>query len=220
MPTEELENELRRVFARAAADIQDPQQAGQRLLRRDYRPGRGRRRLAAGVTAVAAVAAAGAAVLGLGLAGTFKSAPASADSTIRTTAFTLVKHADGTATLTLNWQVLLEPGTLQSDLRQDGIPAIVTTGSLCTSDPMPAGFSQVVTATQPGQTFTINPSAMPAGTELSFGNFQDGNSGRTIAELVNTASYTCSPHASLPKGGLVIGFSRAPGGGTHGAGIN
>jgi hypothetical protein len=67
MPTEELENELRRAFARAAADIHDPEQAGQRLLRRNYRPGHGHRRLAAGITAATA---AGGLALGLGLTGT------------------------------------------------------------------------------------------------------------------------------------------------------
>ena len=36
------------------------------------------------------------------------------------------------------------PSTLQSDLEQDGIPAMVTVGSFCSSDPAPAGFLQVV----------------------------------------------------------------------------
>jgi len=44
---------LRRVFARAAADIEDPQQAGQRLLQRDYRPQGGHRHLAAAAAAAA-----------------------------------------------------------------------------------------------------------------------------------------------------------------------
>ena len=64
--------------------------------------------------------------------------------TIQTAAFTLVSNANGTATLTINPQVLLEPGTLQRDLAQDGIPAMVTVGSFCSSDPAPAGFLQVV----------------------------------------------------------------------------
>jgi hypothetical protein len=56
-------------------------------------------------------------------------------------------------------------------------------GSFCSSDPAPAGFSQVVSvqpageATLQGQsgtqaTITFDPSAMPAGTEFSFGDFE------------------------------------------------
>jgi hypothetical protein len=52
--------------------------------------------------------------------------------------------ADGPATLTINSNVLLQPGTLQRDLARDGIPAMVTVGRFCSSDPAPAGFSQVV----------------------------------------------------------------------------
>ena len=66
MPAEELENELRHVFARAAADLQDPQQAGERLLQHRYRPGGGRRRLAAG--GVAALVLVGGASYGVSAA--------------------------------------------------------------------------------------------------------------------------------------------------------
>jgi hypothetical protein len=80
-------------------------------------------------------------------------------------------------------------GTLQSDLAQDGIPAKVTAGSFCSSDPAPAGIPQVtsVPTVQPGEapTVTINPAAMPAGTELSFGNFQFANGGRTFIALID-----------------------------------
>jgi hypothetical protein len=211
MPTEELENELRRVFARAAAGIQDPEQARQRLLQRNYRPGRGHRRLAAAITA--ATAAAGV-VLGLGLSGAFGSAPAHGTATITTTAFTLTRHANGTATLTINPRVLLEPSTLQSDLQQDGIPAMVTTGSFCSSDPVPAGFPQVVSLVSApataDTTVTINPAAIAAGTELSFGNFQySASSSDTEIELIDTNSYTCSSAQPTPppsgEGVLMLG---------------
>ena len=39
MPTDELEHELRRAIASAAAEYQHPEQARQRLLQRNYRPG-------------------------------------------------------------------------------------------------------------------------------------------------------------------------------------
>jgi hypothetical protein len=201
MPTEELENALRSTLARAAAGIPDPAQARQRLLHRDYRPGRGHRKLGASITA--ATAAAGV-VLGLGLAGAFGPAAVSGTGTIRTTAFTLVKDADGTVTLTIHPGVLLELGTLQRDLERDGIPAKVTNGSFCSSDPAPSGFRQVVNAVLPGlngtpmtvsPTLTINPAAMPAGTELSFGHFQLPSGQETVAGLIDTSSYTCTSTA-------------------------
>jgi hypothetical protein len=211
MPTEELENALRSALARAAADIQDPAQARQRPLHRDYRPGYGHRKLGAGIAA--ATAAAGV-VLGLGLTGAFGSAavsgtgasrttvPARSTGTIRTTAFTLVKHANGTVTLTINPGVLLEPSTLQSDLKQDGIPAMVTSGKFCSSDPAPAGFNQVVTSQKPTHTMTIKPAAMPAGTELGFGYFQLSSGQETAAGLIDTSSYTCTSTApTIPPPG-------------------
>jgi hypothetical protein len=97
MLTDELENDLRRALARTAADIPEPEQARQRLLQRNYRPGRGHRQLAAGITAATATAAV---VLGLGLTGAFGSAPRGT-GTIRTAAFTLIEQANGTATLTI-----------------------------------------------------------------------------------------------------------------------
>jgi hypothetical protein len=203
MPTEQLENALRSVLARAAADIQAPEQERQRLLQRNYRPGRRRRRLAAGITATTAAAAV---MAGLGLTGSFGSvpargagairtgavAPARGMGTIRTAAFTLVKHANGTATLTINSGVILEPGILQRDLQQEGIPAIVETGSFCSSDPSPAGFNQVVTGQKHSGTMTINPAAMPAGTELSFGYFRLSPGQETAMGLIDASSYTCA----------------------------
>jgi hypothetical protein len=214
MPTEELENELRRVLACEAADIPNPEQAGQRLLGHNYRPGGGHRRLAAGITAATAAAAV---VLGLGLSGAFGPARADRTSTIRAMGFTLARQANGTTTLTLTWQVFQEPSTLQSDLHQDGIPAIVTSGSFCSSDSAPPGLGQVVIPHQEKPwTITIDAAAMPAGTELSFGNFEflTGRPDRhgspapvaeaileardqpggamTVVTLIDTSSYTCA----------------------------
>lgn len=125
--------------------------------------------------------------------------------TIKTASFTLHKNANGTATLTINPKELLEPGALQSDLAQYGIPAKVTAGSFCSSNPAPAGFSQVVTEQPAGPqqtvtpqpvvkpTVTIDPSAMPSGTELSVGEFQlaDGEQ-QASAALMDSSSYTCT----------------------------
>ena len=112
--------------------------------------------------------------------------------------------------------MLFEPGTLQADLAHDGIAAKVTVGSFCSSDPAPAGVSQVVSVpkVQPGQAaiVTINPKAIPAGAELSFGNFQLANSGKTFLALIDTGSYTCTSTAPNPPphDTAVFGFSRSP----------
>ena len=99
---------------------------------------RGRARRRHRLSAVAGLSVAGAAAgtaLALGLTGVL--GPAPAPGTIRTASFTLVSNANGTATLTLNPKELLDPAALQSDLAQYGIPAKVTTGSFCSSDPAP-----------------------------------------------------------------------------------
>ena len=161
---------------------------------------RRRRRLSA--AAGVSVAAAAGTALALGLTGAL--GPARTPGTIRTTSFTLVSNSDGTATLTINPKELLDPTALQSDLAQYGIPAKVTSSSFCTSDPAPAGFAQVVPGQPAGPgtgtpqpvaqpTITIDPSAMPAGAELSVGYFQL-SSGEQQADvvLIDTSSYTCT----------------------------
>ena len=207
----ELTSELQRMADDAAGQAR-PLAAAEIIRQGDRRRRRSRTRRSLGGLSAAGVVGAGVA-LGLGLSG---SAPAHATGTIRTAAFTLVRNATGTATLTINNDVLFEPGTLQSDLAQDGIPAKVTVGSFCSSDPAPAAASQVVSVPkiQPGAepTVTINPEAMPAGTELSFGNFQNANAGRTFLVLIDTNSYTCTSTAPivLPHSSAVFGFkSRA-----------
>lgn len=206
MITGELENELRKAFARAGAESAIPDQAREQLLQRDYHPRRANRRLSVSITAAGAAAAL---VVGLGLSAVIGSAPAHHAGTIQTAAFTLVNNANGTATLTIKPKVLFEPSTLQSDLEKDGIPAKVTAGSFCSSDPTPPGFSRAVSIPiQPGQgmTVTINPAAIPAGTELSFGTFQLADNLETTAALIDTGSYTCTSTAptTLPTGGALL----------------
>jgi hypothetical protein len=178
----------------------------------------------AGVAGLSVAGAAAGTALAVGLTGVLGSAPA--PGTIRTAAFTLASNANGTATLTINPKELLDPAALQSDLAQYGVPAKVTTGSFCSSDPAPAGFSQVVPPNPAGPstvtpqpvaqpTITIDPSAMPAGTELSVGDFQLSSgqySGDQQADfvLINTGSYTCSSTPPDPNG-LPDGYGPADG---------
>jgi hypothetical protein len=176
----------------------------------------GHRRLAAGVTAVAA---AGSVVLGLGLSGALSSAPARGTGTIRTAAFILTRNANGTDTLTINPKVLFDPITLQNDLAHYGIPAKVTTGSFCSTDPTPEGFPQVVTFSPPfhgdsGQqhvqnpTVTVDPSAMPAAAELIVGTIQLAHGQDTALALIDTNSYTCTSTAPTtpPPGGALLHY--------------
>jgi hypothetical protein len=188
---------------------------------------RGRARRRHRLSAVAGLSVAGVAAgtaLAVGLTGVL--GPARTPGTIRTAAFTLVSNSNGTATLTINPKELLDPAALQSDLARYGIPAKVTTGSFCSSDPAPAGFSQVVSSHPAGPftatpqngvhpTITINPAAMPAGTELSIGNFQlrSGEyAGQQQADfvLIDTSSYTCSSTPPDPNG-LPDGYGPADG---------
>ena len=177
--------------------------------------GRARRRhRLAGVAGLAMAGAAAGTALVLGLTGAV--GPAATPGTIRTAAFTLASNANGTDTLTINPGELLDPTALQSAFAQYGIPAEVTTGSICTSDPAPAGFSQVVTSNPAGPytatpqngvqpTITIDPSAMPAGTELSVGDFHL-TSGEYSSQqqadfvLIDTSSHTCTSTPPDPNG--------------------
>lgn len=187
---------------------------------------KGRARRTGRLSAVAGLSVAAGTALALGLTGVLGSAPVSSQGTIRTSAFTLAGNPDGTATLTINPKELLDPAALQSDLAHYGIPAKVTTGSLCSSDPAPAGFSQVVSSDPAGPStstpqsgaqpaITINPAAMPAGTELSVGAFQL-SAGQYAGEqqadfvLINTSSYTCTSTAPDPNG-LPDGYGPADG---------
>jgi hypothetical protein len=205
-----LTSELQRMADDAARQARPP--AAAEIIRQgDRRRRHSLARQSLGGLSAAGVVGAGVA-LGLGLTG---SAPAHPTGTIRTAAFTLVNNANGTATLTINGNVLFEPGTLQSDLGQDGIPAKVTVGSFCSSDPAPVSALQVVSVPdiQPGAapTVTIDPRAMPTGTELSFGNFQLANGGRTFIAVIDPGSYTCTSTAPTgASGDAVFGFGRSP----------
>jgi hypothetical protein len=126
MPTDELENELRRTLAWTAADFESLDQARQRLLQRDYHPRLGNLRLAAGIIAGAAGVAL---VIGLGVSGVFGSAShqpshrASHPAHARLAAWIVTKEADGRIFLKI--RELRDPAALRLRLRADGVPASV-----------------------------------------------------------------------------------------------
>jgi hypothetical protein len=202
----------RAAVAAAGAD----EMTGRQPQRNRFRP----RPATAARLAITGAVAGLAAVLGLAASGVFSPASPPGIGTIRTDAFTLIRNANGTDSLTLNAQVISEPGTLQKDLAQYGIPAIVTAGSFCSSNPTPDGFAQVVTINPPPgdagwnqhhgrlPTITIDPAAIPAGAELSFGIFQlaTGPSPLTAITLTDASSYTCTSTTpvTLPPGGALL----------------
>ncbi len=188
-----------------------------------------RRRRLINITRMSAGGVVAATALALGVSGAFT--PAAKLGTIHRAAYTLRHNSNGTDTLTLKAGELLDPSQLQSDFAQYGIPAQVTSGSYCTSDPAPAGFSQAVTFQQgtwqhgsgTPDTITIDPSQIPSGTELSVGYFQL-TSGPKAGEqqanmsLINTGSYSCTttapdmnqPDTSNQDLGLLYGGPNPP----------
>lgn len=191
-----------------------------------------RRRRRSTVMTLSVAGLAASAALAVGLTGVLGRAPAGgalqtlAPGTIRTASYTLVRHGDGTDTLSIEPQELLDSAALQRDLTRSGIPAKVTTGSFCSSDPAPAGYSDVVSEPPGPTTFnagtgghptiTFDAAAMPAGAELSFGTFRlpSGEQQANMA-LIDASSYTCTSTApALGPGtsgfGLVYGGPGAP----------
>jgi hypothetical protein len=189
-----------------------------------------RRRLA-GFSGLGVTGAAAATVLALGITGALGATPARSTAvhaaarlrntrTIQTGAFILTSNVNGTDTLTLTMNQILDPSTLQQALTQYGIPALVKTGTYCTSNPAPpdAVSAGVLSGILPpvavphtmvsapngpapsevqqmaAHTATvINPAAMPSGTELFFGYANSIHA--VFTDLIYTSSYTCS---SLP----------------------
>ena len=195
--------------ALSGARMQTPVEA----ILAEGRSRRHRRRLvqlsAAGAAATGCLALGLAAVVGSG-----SSAPV--PGTIRTAAFTLARNANGTASLTLNQDQVFNPAALQQALARDGIPALVQTGTYCTSTPAPPSSGVVSiqlpdgspvphTGNQspvpPDAVTVINPAAMPGGTELSF---TYSNHDRDLTgSLIYTAAHTCSsnPPVGPPPAG-------------------
>jgi hypothetical protein len=101
---------------------------------------RGRVRRLRRLTGLVLGGTAAATVVALGVAGVFGGGPTPVNTsgTTRTTAFTLVKNTNGTATLTLSQHQVLNPAVLQQALARDGIPALVKIDTFCSSDNAPS----------------------------------------------------------------------------------
>jgi hypothetical protein len=185
--------------------------------------GRSRRHRRSAALSVTGTAAAAAVALGVaGMLGAGGRAAPAAPGSVRTTGFTLVSNANGTDTLTLTGDQVFNPGALQRALSQAGIPALVTSGRICRSDPQPqppmAGIfslqlpgghpvnltpwnvlSQTSGAGHPvplDAVLVINPAALPAGTELWFGYRPDAQA--LLEGVIYRNSYTCHPFTNKP----------------------
>jgi hypothetical protein len=150
-----------------------------------------RRRRLTGLTAATAATAGAAAVITLAAGGPAPAAsghspsaspgsrsasPGSASpGSARLAAFTVTNGPGDSTTLVLRKGALPDPGALRQALAQHGIPALVTVGSFCRTNPIaPVPFGQVVqpsTLADGSDAIVINGQAMPSGSELSIGEF-------------------------------------------------
>jgi hypothetical protein len=75
-------------------------------------------------------------------------------------------------------------------------------------------FSPASPGPAQNRTVTINPAAMPAGTELSFGSFQLTRGQETVFTLIDTGSYTCTSTAPTARSRGVMGIYHGLAGGS------
>jgi len=134
---------------------------------------------------------------------------------IATASYTLISDTSGKVKLTIDPRKLFNPARLQSDLARFGIPAKVTDGRFCTSDPQPLGLRRIVTMRiGPPQTITFDPSVIPAGTELSFGRFPLKLGAQMVSiALIKASSYSCSTRPPFDRPGNAparLGYLRLP----------
>lgn len=136
---------------------------------------------------------------------------------ISTSSYTLISDTSGKVKLTIKPGKLFHAAELQSDLARYGIPAKVTKGRLCTSDPQPQGLPKAVSFSTAHQTLTFDPAGIPAGEELSIGHFWIWQHAQLVeVVLMNTGSFSCTSHVPTdrPEGkpGQAVAFIGIPAG--------
>jgi hypothetical protein len=132
--------------------------------------------LAAGGAAPAPASSGHAPSASPGSAGPGSAGPGSASpGSVRLAAFTVTNGPGDSTTLILRRDGALDPSALRQALAQHGIPAMVTVGSFCRTNPLaPVPFGQVVqptTLADGSDAIVINGQAMPSGAELSIAIF-------------------------------------------------
>jgi hypothetical protein len=138
-----------------------------------HRAGAQRRRRRAALGATVAASGAAAALVAASV-GSPRHAPAAHPGGPQLAAFTVTSDPGGATSLTLrkggSWQV--NAAALRAALAEHGIPALVTVGKSCDTNPEPAGLDQVITSnrqTDGNVDVTFNPTALPSGAEISIG---------------------------------------------------
>jgi hypothetical protein len=136
---------------------------------------------------------------------------------IMTSSYTLISDTSGKVKLTIKPGKLFDAAELQSDLARYGIPAKVTKGRLCTSDPQPDGLPKAVSISTTHETITFDPSGIPAGEELSIGHFWIRDHVQLVdVVLIRTGSFSCTSHVPTDrpfgKPGQGFGFIAIPAG--------
>ena len=184
--------------------------------------GRARRRHQVTGLSVAAAGACAALVFGLaGGGGPAGPAHQHGESPIYLTGFSVVSGPDGSTTLTLYPNQVINPSAVRQALAEHGVPALVTAGKFCTTANHPAGVGQIVSIGPlqqvPGQhpsgpRLVINGSAIPAGAKLSIGYRQGPGQREVSFTLIQAgAPLTCT---TIPDNGSG-GQTQVPGGHTQ-----
>jgi hypothetical protein len=133
---------------------------------------RARRRRATVLATGAAALAAGLTAVAVTGGGAHQPPPVTA----QLAAFSVSAGPNGTSSLTLRkgQQYRLDPVALRQALADHHIAALVTVGQTCDTTPEPRGLDQVIVSQRQSDgsvTLTMNPTAMPAGSELSIGYY-------------------------------------------------
>jgi hypothetical protein len=178
--------ELRRSLSELATPVPPPMSTI--LARGDAR----RRRTQASLASVGVALIAACAALTVGLTNTHgTTAPPGGGKVTRGPAYVLTSDVNGTDTLTLTMSQFFNPTSLQRALTNHGVPALVKSGSVCTSSPAPDGGVLSIRTDPPNTVTTFNPATFPSGTELFVGYSRTDRS--AFITLVYVNSHTCTP---------------------------
>jgi hypothetical protein len=134
-------------------------------------------------------------------------------NTARLAAFTVTSAPGGESVLTLRkgGQYRLDPTALRQALASHGIPAVVNVGTMCDTGAEPSsGLDQVISTTRQADgsvVTTFDPSALPAGSEISIGYFTN----HTAFALIETGdSLHCSADSGSSSSGTTPGQQSQP----------
>jgi hypothetical protein len=165
------------------------------------RPGRARRYVAATAAAAAVTAAV---IAGLAHSQGPGPSPNPSPGPVRLASFEVSTAPGGLVKLTLSPGQLRDPGALRQALTKVGVPALVTVGKVCYV-PGPSAILTQVLSSPPqhlpdGKTvWTITPSAIPKGIELSIGYYHvAGGFGIHVTLVPDHTALTCTASPPAP----------------------